>query len=217
MQPRKLISFDLQGTLSASRFSDEFWLELLPALHADRHNMTLEQSRDQLENEFRSKGRYDAVFYDHRLRLNNLLAEWDFLTLVNRLKNKPVLYRKMIHTAKNIPPHIPCILLSATTRDFIDHELGFEKQYFYKIISSIDDYATAGKPPSLYRKISREMGILPEHCLHIGDCMEMDIINARSAGWQTFHIDKMIPPDDQTDRLQATINNFICRDTLHDQ
>src|SRR5581483_11237687 len=137
MKPLKLISFDLQGTLSASSFSDEFWLDLLPTLHADKHNMTLEQSRLQLEKEFQSKGKYDAIFYDHRLRLNNLLSEWNFSSLINRLKTRPVLDNKMMYIVKNIPSHIPRILLSATTREFIDLELGNEKQHFYKTISSI--------------------------------------------------------------------------------
>lgn len=112
---------------------------------------------------------------------------------------------------KNIPDNCQVIILSATTRDFIDIELGQASHYFNEIFSTIDDFKTAGKPCDLYLHIAELMGVKPEDCFHIGDCWEMDVNNARKAGWLSFHFDKKQNKTETLTRLNHKLNQFYLR------
>lgn len=209
MKIAKLVSFDLQGTLSDSSFSDEFWLELLPSLYAKKYQLTRTQAKVFLAQEFSSIGKYHELFYNHRLRLNSLLQTWEFPDIVRMLKNQPVLNCAVFNLIKKIPSHIPKIILSATTRDFIDFELGQTKNYFYKTISAIDDFNIPGKPPALYRKVACLLNVKPENCFHIGDSFEMDYQNAKKAGWFSFYLNTKYARHISLFALEQNLQQFL--------
>lgn len=41
----KYISLDLQGTLSDSKFSDNFWIEIIPKKYAEKFKLTIRRSQ----------------------------------------------------------------------------------------------------------------------------------------------------------------------------
>lgn len=205
----KLISFDLQGTISDSAFSDEFWLELLPRLYATKNRIQVQEAKIYLETAYRTHGRYNELFYDHRLRLSELLPNATFEDILSMLKTRPQLDLDMMGVVKSIPGTLTKIIFSAATHEFIDFELGLEKTNFKIVLSSIDDFKVAGKPPSLYINIANLMGVAPENCLHIGDCHEMDFENAKKAGWQSYHFDHNAERDAILAALHSKIQQFV--------
>lgn len=209
MSSNKLISFDLQGTLSHSAFSDEFWLELLPSIYAEKNDIPLDEAKNILEKDFRQHGKYHALFYNHRLRLDALLDEWNFQDLIKRLRTPPAFIDGMLDLVHSLPRNLPKIIISATTRDFIDLELGTAAKYFDHTFSCINDFAIPGKPPHIYQKIATNLGISYHNCLHIGDCIEMDVMNARKAGWSCHHLDPQDTPDERIRRLKMTLTSFL--------
>lgn len=210
MLKNKLVSFDLQGTLSDSAFSDEFWLELLPSLYAKKYAMSCEEAQDILQKEYETKGKYHELFYDHRKRLDEVIPGWEFQTLISLLKNRPSLDAELVTLIQSMYSKVPMILLSATTTDFITLELGDTQQYFKAIYSTIDDFKTPGKPSKLYTAIANSMNIKPEECLHIGDCIEMDYDNAINAGWQSFHFNKKTDKQQRFADLKNKMDQFLC-------
>ena len=209
MKTQKLISFDLQGTVSTSDFSDEFWLDLLPNLYAEKNNLSVAAAKEKLEQEYQHTGRYHELFYDHRLRLDSLLPKWEFKDIVDRLKTKPAVESHMIELIKGIPSEIPLVIISATTRDFIDYELGEHHKHFIKIYSAIDDFKTPGKPPIVFEKVAEEFKVTPDNCFHIGDCLEMDFQNSKKAGWQAYHLNKKQAKEHTFTELKNLLQNFI--------
>ena len=191
----KLISFDLQGTLSSAAFSDEFWLELLPTLYAKKHQLNLSAAKKILTDTNTALGKYHPHYYDHRIRLDAVLDTWTFQEIVGMLKNKPAIDKTMLSLIKSIPADVPVIIISSTTREFIELELGEHKVYFSNTYSSIDDFAIPGKPPVLFQKIAILQNILPKNGLHIGDCSEMDYTNAKAAGWNSYPVKKNKPKE----------------------
>jgi len=209
MKQKKLISFDLQGTLSNSSFSDEFWLELLPTLYAEKNGITFLEASERLESAYQKTGKYHEAFYNHRIRLNEILGNWEFQDVIKRIESPAEIYADRMQLLDEIPGDIPVIIVSATTRDFIDHELGEHKSKFFDTFSAIDDFSTPGKPPHIFEKVASMMEVAPQNCLHLGDCREMDYQNSTAAGWISYHLDKKKSPELVVQEMRHVIAEFL--------
>ncbi len=200
-----LISFDLQGTLSDSAFSDEFWLELLPRLHSEKYGTALEDSRAALRTQFAEMGKYDFRYYSAEFWLEQLCPDTNLAAVVDRLVKCPSLYLDLMDVVEELKPNIPLAIISTTTRSFIELELGSEARHFKHIYSSLDDLEIPGKPPGVFREVARRLDLDSARILHIGDCPEMDVTNALAAGWQVFHFDKKQPRKDLIGSLRRQL------------
>lgn len=185
-----VISFDLQGTLSDPAFSDEFWMETLPLLYAQNGNCSLEKAKEELKKRFIEYGKYDLRYYSTKYWIKELKQELGFEDIQRKIKNKPLLFKDILKLIRELLGKTKLIIISSTTHEFINTELGKHKIYFDKVYSSIDDFGIAGKPKELYTKIAKLLGISPSKIIHIGDDYEMDIQNAKEAGFKTFYFDK---------------------------
>jgi len=157
----KLISFDLQGTISDAAYSNRFWLEHL-AEHKDF---------------FKRIGVYDDRYYDDGYWTDSLKAIMK--------PYSPKLNEEFLAFIETIT--LPKIILSTTTTAFIELELGEKQKIFNKCLSTISDFKIAGKTPEVYEKTAKMFGVKPSEMLHIGDNMEMDIANALRAGCKAIH------------------------------
>lgn len=204
--PFKLVSFDLQGTLSDSSFSDEFWLNLLPHLYAEYHNIEFKNAKTILKQEFAEIGKYDLRYYSVEYWLGRLCPASSFQQIIQRLETSPYLYDDTLSFVKELHGVVPLIVVSTTTRRFIELELGGESRYFEHTYSSLDDLEIPGKPPEVFRKVAEKLGVEPAQILHVGDCEEMDVKNAKEAGWQAFHFEKGRTRAELVDALRELIS-----------
>lgn len=198
-----IISFDLQGTLSESAFSDTFWLDLLPQLYSEKYRISVDESKRELKALFRQVGRYDKRYYsfDYWLKFLDVDLKWE--ELIQRVEIRPQLISEMRDLVLKLQS--PLLLFSATTHTFINHELGELKSAFSWVISAIDDLKFAGKPPAAYRQIASMLGVFPNEILHIGDDLLMDVENARSAGWDAFHMNPKINIEKNINQLEVIL------------
>ena len=177
----KLISFDLQGTISNSNFSDTFWLKILPEKYSKHYNIGIQEAKDNLKNFFKEVGKYDFKYYDEKY-WENLL---NFNTKYELEKiDKPKLDLKILDFISK--SKIPCVIFSTTTHTFIDFELGEYQALFKTCISTLEDFHIAGKPAIAFKKLATMFKIDPQEILHIGDNLEMDIKNPQTAGCKTL-------------------------------
>lgn len=199
------ISFDLQGTLSNSAFSDEFWMSLLPELYAKHHSLSTEDAKSTLKDKFSQMGKYDYRYYCARYWLKKLCPDKELKDLLPQLKNKPELYPDTLKLIAELKERFPLIIVSTTTHDFIKLELAESGTKFNHIFSSLDDFGIAGKTALVYEKAAGQLGVSPKDILHIGDCQEMDIKNATAAGCTTFFFDKSKTREETIRSLKAMI------------
>ena len=201
-----LISFDLQGTLTNSAFSDEFWMEMLPELYAKKYAVSTEAAKRSLKNIFEKIGVYDPRYYSIEYWLKELGVRENFHDLVLRMRHRPEFYRDTAELLKGLRAlgHV-LIISSSTTRQCIEVELGDHRVLFDRVFSSLDDCSMAGKPPEFYARIAQEMRIHPRAALHVGDSKEMDVENATSAGWHSFYFHKDTPRDALLAELKRTL------------
>lgn len=186
-----LISFDLQGTLSDSAFSDEFWLKLLPELYAKKMDISVEEAKAELRNQFKQMGKYHRLYYCARSWLDELCPGRSVADIVSELSNPPHLYQDSLRLVEELAAaSVPLIILSTTIHDFIELELNEARQHFSQVYSTLDDFAMPGKSAQAFKEAAQRCGVEVGKILHIGDCPEMDIKNAQEAGCQTFFFDK---------------------------
>lgn len=191
--PYKIISFDLQGTLTDAAFSDEFWLEYLPRTYSQKHRLTVEEGKKQLGALFHQYGKYDYRYYSVKYWLQELKITESFSEIVRDFKHQPYFYPEMAKLVQELSSKIPLIIISTTTYDFIDIELVSERKYFQHIYSTLDDLHLAGKSSEVFLAIAQSLQVTPSEILHIGNNKEMDISNAQKAGVQVYWFDETTP------------------------
>ncbi len=174
----KVLSLDLQGTLSDSSFSDYFWIELLPQKYAEKFNVTLTSAKEILKDKFEQYGKYDILYYDDKYWSNYL--GFNTLEELEKFDIQPTINNELYELIHNI--EIPKIIISTTTDLFIDYELKSNVKDFAKVYSCVDYFKTGGKTKRVFLDVCKELNVKPNEVLHIGDSKTMDFENAKKAG-----------------------------------
>ena len=174
----KILSLDMQGTLTSSEFSDYFWLELLPKKYSEKFNCSIESAKQIISDKFSKMGKYNTRYYD-----DMYWAKWLGFETINELNTMDIIPKvnnemyDFINTIK-----LPKIIISTTTELFIRYELKEKITDFYKTYSCIDYFKVGGKTKDVFLKVCKELQISPKEMLHIGDSKIMDYENAKKAG-----------------------------------
>lgn len=201
-----VISFDLQGTLSDSAFSDEFWLETLPLMYSQQKNVSIEQAKEELKERFSNYGKYDYRYYSLKYWLKELKLNLTLSQIMELMQNKPCFFedgKEILQLLKRRKCKL--IIVSTTTHEFIEAELAENRVFFDAVYSSLDDLNTAGKTKEVFQVVARKLNVSPERIIHIGDCTEMDIENAQKAGVRTFFFDKTLPREEVMGKLRKVL------------
>lgn len=178
----KYLSLDLQGTLSDSKFSDYYWLEILPKKYSEYFNVSVIEAKKVLKEKFKEYGVYNILYYDDKYWSDYL--KFNTIYELEKSKIKPEINKELYEFVSSIK--LPKIIISTTTNLFINYELKNKINIFDKIYSCVDCFEIGGKTKELYEKICNDLNIEPEEMLHIGDNKLMDIENAEKAGIKTI-------------------------------
>lgn len=174
----KYISLDLQGTLSDSKFSDNFWLEILPQKYSEHFNISIDESKKILKEKFKEYGVYNILYYDDKYWSEYLGFDTNEELSLSRIT--PELNKDLFDFINTLD--LPKIIISTTTDLFINAELDDKVKIFDKIYSCVDYFKIGGKTEDVYKTICNELNIKPSEMIHIGDNKIMDIENAKKAG-----------------------------------
>lgn len=181
----KVLSLDLQGTLSDSLFSDYFWLELLPSKYAYKYNISIQEAKEILKNQFKSYGVYNKLYYDDSYWSKKL--DFNTITELDKFTIRPKINMQLYNFIKEL--NIPVIIVSTTTNLFIDYELRDVDDIFVKKYSCLDYFNVGGKTKEVFDKVCKELEINNEELLHVGDSKTMDVDNAIKANVQCIYYD----------------------------
>ena len=158
----KLVSFDLQGTLSEHGFSTEVWLELLSQRFDTFREREGESAYSSLILEFKSTTEDSPKYYDIEYWLRRAGSSESTLDLCIEAKRRPYLFPEMISLVQELSQATTVIVTSATTQDFIQYELGKAVGLFKGVFSTYDDFSSPGKPPAIFKRLSSQFGVADE-------------------------------------------------------
>jgi HAD superfamily hydrolase (TIGR01549 family) len=188
----KFISFDMDGTLVDSVFTDWVWSHGIPTLYAAKAGISFEEAKKFVEGEYHKVGEGAIEWYDikHWFRFFELDEDWK--TLMDRYVDTIHVYADVSDVLKALKAHFPLVLTSNAGREFIDIEMAATglRGYFDRIFSATSDFGVVKKTVDFYRRICLILEVSPEEVVHVGDHYDFDYRVPRGLGMHAFYLDR---------------------------
>jgi len=193
MRSARIMSFDLDGTITATSFADSVWLEGIPCQYALKNNVSFEAAKELVASKYAKVGRERLEWYD--------LSYW-IEKLGLGISPREVL-SSFQHTIR-IFPEVPevleefkdegfrLIIVTNARREFVDLELEKTKirHYFERVFSSTSDFGLVKNTVSPYRKVCNICRVSPGEVVHVGDDECFDFKVPKKLGIIAFYLDR---------------------------
>lgn len=192
MKTIKLISFDLDGTLTTTAFVDAVWRVGVPELYAAKHKISFGEAQKTILHHYEAMGDNDLLWYNLPFWLTYFELEADAEQLLHTFRPAIALFSDVLPTLSFLQQRRPLIMISNAARIFLNMEVqatGIEK-YFKKIFSVTTDFKTVKRDAAVYRTVCSHMNIDPQEIMHVGDHWEFDFETPRRIGMQAYFVDR---------------------------
>ena len=191
-QAKKLLSFDLDGTLVDLAFTDLVWHQGIPELYAQKTGIDLAQAREQVLLEYQKVGDGALEWYDiaYWFRYLDLPGGWQ--DLLGRHASQVRVYPEVHEVLSQLRERYSLIVLSNAAREFIAVEMrqGGLADYFDLVVSATSDFGLVKKSPEFYQRICELLHIVPHELIHVGDHHEFDYQVPRGMGITAFYLSR---------------------------
>jgi FMN phosphatase YigB (HAD superfamily) len=191
---KKLISFDLDGTLVDAEYGNVVWNHGIPEEYAKKYGMSFEAARDYIINEYRGVGDGDILWY----HIEHWLAKFDLpvppSVLLDRFESHIAAYDGVAEVLEKLSRKgYRLILASNAARIFVEKELAFTglEGHFERIISATSDYRIVKKSEVFYRRLLAELDMAPDELVHVGDHPVFDHDAPESVGIEAYLLGKL--------------------------
>ena len=188
----RFISFDMDGTLVDSEFTDWVWSHGIPTLYAEKEGIPFELAKSFVENEYRKVGDRAIEWYDIKFWFQFFQLEKSWESLMEQYRDKIRVYPDVNHLFDRLRKHFVLVLSSNAGREFIDIEMEVTGLggYFDRIFSATSDFGVVKKTIGFYQQICQILKANPPEIVHVGDHYEFDYLVPRSLGIHAFYLDR---------------------------
>ena len=188
----KIISFDMDGTLVDTEFTDWVWLHGIPGLYARQRGLSFDEAKTFVLGEYQKIGEGAIEWYDIKYWFKLFQLDQAWKTLMEQYVDKINVYQDAHHILERLRERYPLVLTSNAGREFIEIEMGATGlgRYFGRIFSATSDFRLVKKTAHFYRKICEILSADPREIVHIGDHYEFDYLVPRSLGIEAFYLDR---------------------------
>jgi len=188
----RFISFDMDGTLVDSVFTDFVWGQGIPSLYGGEVGLPFEAAKAFVVKEYEKVGEGAVEWYDIKywFRLFQLKQSWK--DLMNQFADKIKVYHDVNHILDRIKERFPLILNSNAGREFIEIEMeatGLDK-YFDQIFSATSDFRVVKKTAEFYHQVCHILNVVPREITHVGDHYDFDYLVPRRLWIQAYYLDR---------------------------
>ena len=119
----KIISFDMDGTLVDSEFTDWVWLHGIPKLYAEKTGLPFERAKHLVVEEYLKVGEGAIEWYDIKYWFQFFKLEQSWKVLMERYVDKISIYPNVNHLLERLKDRFQLVLTSNAGREFIDVEM----------------------------------------------------------------------------------------------
>jgi len=193
MDSTKVISFDLDGTITDISFADSVWLEGIPRLFALKNGLPFEDAKNRVISEYGKIGRERLEWYDLSYWITRLGLEVSPEEVLNSFQHRIRIFPEVPEVLQQLrDKRLRMIVVTNAKREFVDLELEKTKirHYFERVFSSTSDFGLIKKSVSLYRKVCSIYDVSPDEVIHVGDDQCFDFEVPSKLGITAFYLDR---------------------------
>jgi putative hydrolase of the HAD superfamily len=213
---KKIISFDLDGTLVHGKYGDMVWNHGIPEEYARKYNMTFGEAKKLIRAQYEAIGDSAIEWYN----IDNWLRKFDLPvsanTLLNRYETSIEAFSDSLEVLQALMTRYTLIIASNAARIFVEKELAYTNlaHYFTHIISATTDYDMVKKDERFYKKLCSTLNASPRDIVHVGDHLIFDFEAPSRLGIDAYHLvyDAPIVRDESPAKNGKTI--YCLRDLL---
>ncbi len=187
---KKVISFDLDGTLVDARYGDMVWNHGIPDEYAKAYGMPFEEARMYVRTRYESVGDGDILWYEIRHWLKRFSLDVEPDTLLERYKSYISLMPDAAEVLRSLRDRYTLVIASNAARIFVEKELAHTgiAGLFSHIVSATTDYGMIKKEEGFFRRLCSETGVASGEMVHVGDHPVFDHDVPSGLGIESYHI-----------------------------
>ena len=188
----KLISFDLDGTLTTPDFVDAVWRVGIPQQYAEQQAISFEKAREVILRLYDTMGDNELNWYDLPFWIEYLKLDVSSEQLLSQSQNLIALFPDVLPALSFLYECYDLIIISNANRMFLDLEVSATGigRFFKKMFSATSDFGRVKREEEIYQKVCDLMGMAPSDIIHVGDHREFDFEAPRRIGMQSYFLDR---------------------------
>ena len=202
---RKVISFDLDGTLIKPDFNYLIWYEMIPKLYAKKQGIELEEAKRLVKKEYDRVGEDDLRWYRLDYWLEYLRLDKGQEEILEKYMDKIILYPDVLPSLSRLKRRYKLVIASGMSKDFILIKLKKNNlaRFFSHIFSAIS-LGLIKKEKSFYLAICKNLNVQPADLVHVGDHYEVDYLVPRKIGIEAYFLDR----ENRREKDSGMVNNL---------
>jgi HAD superfamily hydrolase (TIGR01549 family) len=193
MIKNKIISFDLDGTLTDPSFVDSVWLEGIPRLYSIKKKITFEDARKAVKREYDKVGNEELQWYDLNYWIKKFDLNISWKDLLSRFEERIRIYPEVLRVLEELTQRgFRLIIITNASTEFLKFQLAKTDigVYFENVFSATSDFVLVKKTVDLYRRVCSILKVSPHEVIHVGDNRNFDFDVPRKLGIIAFHLDR---------------------------
>lgn len=186
---KKVVSFDLDGTLVDGQFGNMVWHHGIPGKYAEKHAIPLEEAQRLILKEYEIIGDANLLWYDVEYWIRKFDLSMSAEELLNTYRNRIQAIPYALDVLLALQAHYRLVIASNAGRIFVEKELTATglTGYFERIVSATSDLGMVKKEERFYRALCASLGVSPSELVHVGDHRVFDYEVPLSLGIECYH------------------------------
>jgi FMN phosphatase YigB (HAD superfamily) len=212
MRPmKKVISFDLDGTLVNAGYGDMVWNHGIPLEYSKKYNIPFQEAKTLIRGHYESVGDGDLLWYEIDYWLKKFQLSVSSEEFLKRYESQIEPVPHAGEVLEKLRQKYTLIIASNAARCFVEKELDYTgfRHYFTHIISATTDYNMVKKEEGFYKKLCESLQIRPSELVHVGDHPVFDYDTPSGLGIESYYL-----ACEQTDGIDDNTSHFNGRRTI---
>ena len=187
---RKVVSFDLDGTLVNGIFGDMVWNRGVPEEYAKKYSMTFDEAKALITKQYESVGDGNILWYE----IEYWLKRFDLPVTAKELLERYEGCIEPLPGAKEVIEKLKgtytLVIASNAARIFVEKELEHAglTHHFSHIISATTDYRMIKKDPEFYKRLCLTLNVSHVEIVHVGDHKVFDFEVPSALGIEAYYL-----------------------------
>jgi putative hydrolase of the HAD superfamily len=187
---KKIISFDLDGTLVHGKYGDIVWNQGIPEEYARKYCMPFEEAKRLVRAQYEAVGDTSTEWYHIDLWLKKFDLSVPASTLLDRYESHIEAYPDTTEVLETLARKYTLVVASNAARIFVEKELSHTKisHHFTHIISATSDFGMVKKEGAFYHELCKTLDASPHEIVHVGDHFAFDYEAPSRLGIEAYHL-----------------------------